>query len=124
MKRVPQLGVFVCLAFLAGTANAQTAPGESKISQRIQERFVAPCCSDDMRAEIDRLLKSGKSESDIVEYYAAKYGEQILKEPRGSGGTWLTVTPFVAVGLAAMGLGWFIWRMTRKAPASPDDQLD
>ena len=65
-------------------------------TKRIQDRLLAPCCwqqsvavhdSDiarQMRAEIARLAASGKNEEQIVEVYVARYGERILREPRGA----------------------------------------
>jgi cytochrome c-type biogenesis protein CcmH len=119
-------------------------PAENDATRRIQERFVAPCCwqenlalhqspaADEMRAEVSSLVQSGKSESEIVDYYVARYGERILREPRGSVGTWLKVTPVLAFALAALWLAWFVRRSAhrsrsltmatgRHAPAPDDD---
>jgi cytochrome c-type biogenesis protein CcmH len=132
------------LCFLLAAVPLFAAPATSDATRRIQDRFVAPCCwqenlafhrspvADEMRAEVSQLVNSGKSENEIVEFYVARYGERILREPRGNLGLWLKVTPFAIVTLAAAMLAWFIWRLTSKSKVvnpvarglAPDDDFD
>lgn len=78
-------------------------------SKRIESRFLAPCCwSEDlavhsspaareMRAEIEALVAQGRSENEIVDYYVSRYGERILRDPRGRSWWVLTWAPVIAL---------------------------
>ena len=92
-------------------------------ARRIEARFVAPCCwhenlavhnspaADQMRAEIAMLVASGRTETEIVDHYVARYGERILREPRGQRWLWLTLTPVFVLGCASAQLLLFLWRV-------------
>jgi cytochrome c-type biogenesis protein CcmH/NrfF len=132
---------------LAVAAPYLLANPDPQTVRRVQERFVAPCCwqenlaihqspaAEEMRAEVARLAESGKTEQEIVDYYVARYGERILREPLGSRWIWLTFTPIAAAALAALLLGRYIKRavspvtaMSGAAAAAegklPGDDLD
>jgi cytochrome c-type biogenesis protein CcmH len=107
---------------LAAQANAQDP------SRRIEERFLAPCCwrenlavhqspaAEAMRNEIRQLVKSGKTEAEIVDFYVARYGERILREPRGGLSLWLTLVPVLAVLTGALVVASYILHSRRKLP--------
>jgi len=92
-------------------------------ARQIEARFVAPCCwhenlavhdspaADEMRAEIARLIASGRTETEIVDHYVARYGERILREPRGQRWLWLTLTPVFVLGCASAQLLRFLSRV-------------
>jgi cytochrome c-type biogenesis protein CcmH len=96
--------------------------------QRIQNRFVAPCCwqesvavhrseaAAEMRAEIGRMVAAGRTEDQIVSEYVARYGERILLEPLGSKLLWLRLIPVAAAALALAGLILLIRRLRRRPP--------
>jgi cytochrome c-type biogenesis protein CcmH len=68
-----------------------------------------------MRSEIAHLVAAGKSEDQIVEFYVARYGERILREPRGSKLIASIVVPSVMfIGAAACLLVYI--RRLRRAP--------
>jgi cytochrome c-type biogenesis protein CcmH len=108
MKKVI-LAVSCALAF--ASVLPLFAAGEDETVRRIQARFVSPCCwhenlavhdspvAREMRAEVASLVVSGKTETEIVDYYVARYGEQILRVPRGAPFHFLMVTPFLALAL-------------------------
>src|ERR1700724_3351319 len=95
-------------------------------ARQIEARFVAPCCwhehlavhnspaADEMRAEIAALIASGRTETEIVDHYVARYGERILREPRGQGWLWLTLTPVFVLGCASAQLWRFLSRVKRR----------
>jgi cytochrome c-type biogenesis protein CcmH len=97
--------------------------------RRIQERFIAPCCwhenlaihrspdAEAMRAEIREFVAQGKTEEQIVEFYVAKYGERILREPRGAFSLWLRIMPAVILLLGALLVAGYIVRQRRKSEA-------
>ena len=91
----------------------------------IQERFLSPCCwrenlarhnspeAAELRREIEALVKAGMTEEAVVDRYVKKYGERILREPRGSRQVYLLITPIVVLFL---GLLWVIyWLRTARA---------
>ncbi len=59
----------------------------------------------DLRHELQRLLKEGKSDGEIVDYMVARYGEFILYEPpfdKKTAVLWLAPVVFVVIGLAIL----------------------
>jgi cytochrome c-type biogenesis protein CcmH/NrfF len=49
-----------------------------------------------MREEIVKLMAESKSEEEIVDYHVGRYGERILRQPRGKAWVWLNAVPIVA----------------------------
>ncbi len=94
---------------------------------RIQDRFIAPCCwsqsvampdspaAREMREEIVKLVAEGKTEDDIVDFYVARYGERILRMPRGKAWIWLNAVPIGALAAGAAGVVLFLARARRGA---------
>ena len=60
------------------------------------------------------MLAGGKNEEQIVEVYVARYGERILREPRGAKRWWLTLVPLVSIALATAGLLLFLRRQKKQ----------
>ncbi|HET8709813.1 MAG TPA: cytochrome c-type biogenesis protein [Spongiibacteraceae bacterium] len=59
----------------------------------------------DLRHELQRLLKDGKSDREITDYMVSRYGEFILYEPpfdKKTAALWLAPIAFVLVGLAVL----------------------
>ena len=76
------------------------------------------------RAEIDRQMRQGRTDDEILNYFAQRYGRQVLETPPSSGlGALVWVVPVVAVALAVAGLvGTFgRWRRERVGDAATDD---
>lgn len=100
--------------------------------RRIQDKLTAPCCwqesvavhrseiAEEMRAEIARMASGGMSEDQIVDYYIARHGERILREPRGSKRLWLMLIPVALITVAFAGLIVFL-RRQRQAPSPAVD---
>jgi cytochrome c-type biogenesis protein CcmH len=116
----------VAPAFVALSALSASLP-EAEVRE-IEGRFIAPCCwhenlavhdspiAREMRQEIEKLAASGKTESEIVDYYVARYGERILRVPRGTPYWFLLVTPFLALGAGAF---WVVHYLSREVPSGP-----
>ena len=67
-----------------------------------------------IRTEIVRRISEGQSDRDIRDYFAAKYGDDILLRPPSSGfGGLVWVLPVAAVIAAASFLGFAFWRWRR-----------
>jgi cytochrome c-type biogenesis protein CcmH/NrfF len=77
-----------------------------------------------MRGEIRQLAKAGKTEGQIVDLYVARYGERILREPRGRLSFWLRVVPLVVLIAGALLVMGYIVRARRRIPAvTPPETL-
>ena len=96
-------------------------------THRIQDRFIAPCCwsqsvamhdspvAREMRDEIAELVAEGKTEEEIVDYYVGRYGERILRQPRGKAWVWLNAVPIGALTVGAACVLLFLSRARRPA---------
>jgi len=117
--------LLIVVALAAGKETPSTTRG-------IEERFLGPCCwrenlavhrspeADAMRAELRQLVKSGKTEEEIVAFYVARYGQRILREPEGSPAIWLQTVPLVVTALGLLLVTGYIVHAYRKKPrASP-----
>jgi cytochrome c-type biogenesis protein CcmH len=74
----------------------------------LETMLIAPCCwnqqvsvhyspaSDEIRADVRRMLAAGQSRQQILDFYVARYGDRILAEPPARGFTkGLYVLPWV-----------------------------
>jgi cytochrome c-type biogenesis protein CcmH len=79
--------------------------------------------SEGMVREIGRQIDDGKSKQEILDYFAATYGEQVLALPRKSGFS-LTAwaVPFLAMGVGAVGASFLAWIWARRRPVSREEQ--
>jgi len=69
-----------------------------------------------MRAIIQQQVELGKSRGEVLDHFAALYGECILAEPRKSGiglAAWLA--PFVAIVAGGAVLGGSVWVWSQRA---------
>lgn len=61
--------------------------------------------ANDLRHELQRLLKEGKSDREITDYMVSRYGEFILYEPpfdKKTAALWLAPIVFFAVGVVVL----------------------
>jgi len=112
-------------ALAAGThSRGSTDPNDR--AQALEQSIKCPTCrgqsvaesdaaaSKAIRTEIVRRIADGESDRTIRDYFAAKYGEDILLRPTSSGLAGLVWVLPVAIGvLAASGLGFAFWRWRR-----------
>ena len=125
MKALRVVACLVLLGLHLGAADVDR-------TRRIQDRFLAPCCwqqslalhdSDiarEMRAEIAGMVASGKNEEQIVDVYVARYGERILREPRGANWWWSILIPLATFTLATTWLLSYVARKRRNSVAAPE----
>lgn len=78
--------------------------------------------SNNMKAMIREMLLQGKSESEILDFFVARYGEWILREPPKSGFNLLLW--FLPGGILVFAFGWVILRAKAKAKADIHPFLD
>lgn len=110
---------------VAGFFATSSAVAATDSLRTITERFVAPCCwrenlalhqspdAERMRAEIVQLVAAGRTEDEIVERYVTRYGERILRVPRGGKFALLTLTPLAVLILGAAGVLLYLGRRRR-----------
>ena len=78
-----------------------------------------------LRDEIRAQMALGKDKDAILAYFADKYGEKILSSPTASGFNVMAwVTPFLALGIAAVLLTLMLARWTRRGQAPPGPPTD
>ncbi len=115
--------------FLLALVLATGMPGQMTEEQlarvdRLEHALLAPCCYSEtvadhhsqvaleMQDEIPRMVASGKTDREILDYYIAKYGERVLVEPEGKQWWVMNLVPvaFLIFGLVAAVLVLQKWR--------------
>ena len=118
------------LVFFCGLAFAQEDPALEKRVQQLSHELRCLVCQNqtladsnaplavDLRNQVREQLKSGKSESDVIDFLVARYGDFVLYRPPLKASTVLLwAGPFI---LLAFGLGLLFLRIRRKMPAPPE----
>ncbi|MEO0143617.1 MAG: cytochrome c-type biogenesis protein CcmH [candidate division WOR-3 bacterium] len=91
---------------IAKKLNCLVCPGES-VAYSQSELAI------DMRNKIRELLKEGKSEKEILDYFVSIYGENVLSEPPKEGiFNFLWIFPYVILVVSFLGI--IIYFYTRK----------
>jgi cytochrome c-type biogenesis protein CcmH len=76
-----------------------------------------------MRAEIIRQMRAGQTDDEIFNYFADRYGQQVLLNPSGSGFASLVwIVPVVVIALGLLGVGVAMTRR-RRDPSSGKVQV-
>ena len=78
----------------------------------------------DLRREILRLMREGRSDEEIRRFLVDRYGEFVLYRPEVGPGTWLLWFGPVVVLLAGGALVWRIVRDRAALPEAPSAQDD
>jgi cytochrome c-type biogenesis protein CcmH len=76
--------------------------------------------ANDLRHELQRLLKEGKSDSEITEHMVSRYGEFILYKPpfdKKTAALWLAPIGFLVIGIVVL------INVVRSRAATTDDSL-
>ena len=139
MKRRRSLLLLLALVALVGAAWSYiliATPPQRTLDQRVYEvasQLKCPVCQNEsaadssaaiaeqMRLVIRQQLESGKSEQQVLQYFAAHYGNQILLTPPQQGFNllaWLMPVAMLLIGLALLGFvarGWRAQRVTQPA---------
>ena len=109
-------------ALFLGPTTLEGQKTDARIRQ-IEARFVSPCCwrenlaihdsqvAEQLRARVAQKVESGQTESQIVDYMVARFGERILREPRGARFRFLNLTPLVGLGIGL----WVVIRFLLQA---------
>lgn len=123
MNRVAALASFLFAAFLlSGTVYAQQGVSDDEVNA-VAKKLYCPVCENtpldvcptqvckDWREMIRQQLSEGWTEKQILDYFAATYGPQVLAQPPVSGFNVLVWT-LPIVGLVVGGI--FLWRLLRR----------
>lgn len=79
----------------------------------------------EMRAQIRAQMRAGRTDDEILTYFADRYGPQVLLNPGGTGIAALVWTlPVVAAAVAAVGLGLAFARWSRAGEGREPDAAD
>jgi len=113
------LRVIVVLPVLAYGGVPQ---GQRARIQRLEKAILAPCCYTEtvglhqseiavqMRVEIAKWVEQGRTDEDILDTYAKRYGARVLVDPNTMPEGWTLVVPWAVAGLGALCAAWMLWR--------------
>ena len=120
----------IAMAPLLGAQPVTLTPAQEQEAKAIENLLIAPCCwrqpvavhysaaADEVRMEIRTLLTQGRSRQEILDYFVAEYGAQILAKPPAEGfGAVAYYLPWLFL-LAGAGLAVLLIRRLRPAPAA------
>ncbi|HSK08560.1 MAG TPA: cytochrome c-type biogenesis protein CcmH [Vicinamibacterales bacterium] len=118
------------LVALLTAAPPLSGPALETEARQIETMLIAPCCwnqqvsehqspaSDEVKKEVRAMLAAGASRQEVLDSFAARYGNRILAEPPAVGFTrFLYVLPWVFFGGSAIGLTFLVRRMSARRPA-------
>ncbi|MHB1986765.1 MAG: cytochrome c-type biogenesis protein [Acidimicrobiales bacterium] len=117
----------IAVAVLAfGSVHPGPSPGGARAAQ-LDSVIKCPACEDlsiaqsdapssiTLRHEVARFVAQGWSDGKIEAWVTARYGSDALLVPPTTGASeMLYIVPVAAVGVAAGGLGWYLWRRRQR----------
>lgn len=103
--------------------------------QRLEKAVLAPCCYKEtvgkhqseiavqLRVEIAKWVEQGKTDAEILNTYASRYGAKVLVDPNTIPKSWTLIVPWVLTGFGMLGATCLLWRWraTRLATPAPSD---
>lgn len=131
------LPLFLAVAVMAVPAWSAARPGEREGERRadaLAAQLRCPVCQNlsvkdspsdvaaSFRARIRELVRAGKSDQEVKDFFVARYGEWVLLSPpkRGIGlVVWLAPLVSVLAGLALVGLAVARWMRRARAGGAP-----
>ena len=126
------LGVIAVLPVLAYGSGPQEQ--RARI-QRLEKAVLAPCCytetvgqhqseiAIEMLVEIANWVEQGRTDEEILNTYAERYGAKVLVDPNTIPRGWTLVVPWAFAILGTLGAAWMLWRwrVPRLATTGPPD---
>jgi cytochrome c-type biogenesis protein CcmH len=122
--------LLTALLLLPLLSHAQGVEADAK-AEALYARFMAPCCytgllrdhhsdaAEEMKEEIRSMLGEGRTESEVVDAFVARYGERILSNPPERGFNRLAILmPVLAVAAGAVVVGRILRRQKARAAAA------
>jgi cytochrome c-type biogenesis protein CcmH len=111
------LALLALLAALPALAQTPTVDEVNAVAKKLSCPTctginVADCPTEtcaQWRSQIGQMLAQGKSESEILDYFSSRYGDQVLQVPPTRGFfVWVWALPVAAI---VVGLAWLAFRM-------------
>jgi cytochrome c-type biogenesis protein CcmH len=108
-------------------------------ARKLENELMAPCCmtntvaehysgvTNRMKDEIRQMLSEGKTEQEVIDYYVAQHGPQILSTPPAKGfnlAAYLVPMAMLVLGAAALVYVVRKWRDHDKAAEAPTASTD
>jgi cytochrome c-type biogenesis protein CcmH len=136
-RRPTLLAVIVALFVFAAPSlepTVATAASLRTILNEIEEEVMCPVCGTLLglaespqatreKAFVEKLVKEGKTKSEIKDELVAQYGDAVLAEPNGSGFSISAyVVPIVAFILAAILLAGAVWKWRTSAGSRRENE--
>jgi len=131
------LGVVLAVALVIGAQGRSGPMTEAQRVRHIASEIRCPTCRNQsaaqsdaaaakaVRDEIDRRVKAGQSDGEIVAFMVSRYGSDILLKPEGSGVAslvWVLPVVAVVVALGALAFAFVRWRARPGVAVSEDDR--
>lgn len=139
MIRIIAISAMLVLSWSAYAIDTGEAFDDPEMQARYQEIITEVRCvqcqnqnikdsnamiAKDLRREIRRLMAEGKTDTEVFDFLAARYGDFVLYRPRASG---ITLILWIAPGLLLLIGGVIAFRVVRKRmhlPIDIDDDTD
>jgi cytochrome c-type biogenesis protein CcmH len=131
------MAVVLAVALVIGAQGRSGPMTEAQRVKHIASEIRCPTCRNQsaaesdaaaakaVRDEIDRRVRDGQSDGEIVAFMVSRYGSDILLKPEGSGiASLVWVLPVVAVviALAGLALAFRRWRARPGISVSDEDR--
>ena len=135
MKHALLVASFSAMSWLVQAGEAQPMAQDPQVEARlvvIAEELRCLVCqneslssshaelAEDLRREVRKLIKDGKTDPEIKTYLVERYGDFVLYRPEIKPMTWLLwFGPFVLLLGAVAGLGWYLRQRRQQADTAP-----
>jgi cytochrome c-type biogenesis protein CcmH len=98
--------------------------------ERLYSTFMSPCCwqqnltlhdspiARELRAEIQRMVASGRSDQEIKADLVRRYSKRMLALPDGPERLWLIATPWLLSAAGLFGVALFVRRLRAEGPSA------
>ena len=125
LRKIVSLCLLGLLLTAARMAQAQAPTPSDDDVNRVARQLYCPVCENipldvcpteacsKWRAVIRDKLAAGWTDQQILDYFAAQYGERVLSNPSGRG---LNLLIWIIPPLALAGGAVFLWSILRRAP--------
>jgi cytochrome c-type biogenesis protein CcmH len=131
------MAVVLAVALVIGAQGRSGPMSEAQRVKHIASEIRCPTCRNQsaaesdaaaakaVRDEIDRRVRDGQSDGEIVAFMVSRYGSDILLKPEGSGIAslvWVLPVVAVVVALAGLALAFRRWRARPGISVSDEDR--
>lgn len=131
------LGLVLAVALVIGAQGRSGPMTQAQRVHHIASEIRCPTCRNQsaaesdaaaakaVRDEIDRRVKAGQSDGEIVAFMVSRYGSDILLKPEGSGVAslvWILPVVGVVVAVGALAFAFARWRARPGVSVSEEDR--